>query len=252
MRVRLSFLGLLLAVGTAATVRAQSPDQSPSHPQSQSAPSQAAPVAQAQPTPPPPAKKPHHVFTNDDFESLPHEASFNGGRDLLEQVNSCDRNCFDQISRAVGSNYSLDSRWKQSLLNAVDKSKEDLPWQGLLGEAIAIQAQSCELQMKKKQDMERFADPNNVTHKELLVDREYEPRFREMTRRLNEVAVRANKHIAVVTDPYLAEFMRLQLNRVVNATCRIYVSRVPSRRDPEDADTPDSDDPPEQTADNDQ
>ena len=44
---------------------------------------------------------------------------------------------------------------------------------------------------------------------ELVVDREYEPKFREMTRRLNEVAARANARIRQITDPFLAEFMRV-------------------------------------------
>jgi len=97
--------------------------------------------------------------------------------------------------------------------------------------------------MKKKQDLDRFADPRTVTHKELMVDREYEPKFREMTRRLNEVSVRANNHVGQITDPFQAQFMRVQLSRVVNATCRIYVTETPERRDPEDADAPDRDDP---------
>jgi hypothetical protein len=247
MRARFLLSAPLFLVLIASLAHAQSPDQSA--PETQQQPetqkpsaSSAVPVSQAQSahTSAPPK---HHVFTNDDFDSLPHEANVNGGRDLLEQVNSCDRNCFDQIARTLGGSYSLSVHWKQSLLNAVDKSKENLPWQQLLGEAIAIQAQSCELQMKKHQDMNRFADPRTVTHKELMVDREYEPKFREMTRRLNEVAVRANTNIRAVTDPYLAEFMRLELNRIVNAQCHIYVSQPQPRRDPEDADAPDPDDP---------
>jgi len=99
------------------------------------------------------------------------------------------------------------------------------------------------LQMKKKQDLDRFADPRTVTHKELMVDREYEPKFREMTRRLNEVSGRANTRIREITDPFQAQFMRVQLSRVVNATCRIYVAETPERRDPQDADPPDRDDP---------
>jgi hypothetical protein len=246
MNTRLALLGSLLVAYAANVVLAQSPAQTPpSPPQSQS---QSAPTSQVAQSP---AKKPHRVITNDDLESLPHEASFNGGRELLDQVNTCDRNCFDQVARGVGSNFSLDYRWKQSLLNAVEKSKEDLPWQGLLGEVIAIQAQSCELQVRKRQDLQRFADPNNVTHKELLVDREYEPKFREMSRRINEVAGRANKRVSLVTDPYLAEFMRLQLRRVMNATCQIYVTQTPSRRDSEDDPSPDPDDS-EQASDNEQ
>ena len=248
MRTRHCLFVALLAVSTASIAHAQSPEQTPPPNQQQSTPTPlsrtptpaAVSVSQSQPVPATPKR--HKVFTNEDFDSLPHEANVNGGRDLLEQVNSCDRNCFDQVARNLGT-YSFDARAKQALLNAVDKSKEDLPWQGLLGEIIAIQAQSCELQMKKRQDLDRFANPNTVTHKELMVDREYEPKFREMTRRINEVSARTNSHIREITDPFQAQFMRVQLSRVVNAQCHIYVTQTPSRRDPEDVDAPDRDDP---------
>src|SRR5882762_1889097 len=251
MRARYAFLTLALAASAAASARAQAPDQAPPQPgqptqtsQSSSAQSaQASPSQQAKQSPQTSAPKRHRVFTNEDFDNLPHEANVNGGRDLLDQVNSCDRNCFDQVSRALGT-YSFDARAKQTLLNAVDKAKEDLPWQGLLGEAISAQYQSCELQVKKKQDFDRFADPRTVTHKELSIDREYEPKFREMTRRLNDVSARANARIRLITDPFQAEFMRVQLSRVVNANCQIYVEELPQRRDSEDPDAADPADSP--------
>jgi len=247
MRPRYAFFAFVLTASAVASARAQAPDQAPSQPgqpaqTSQAAPdqsAQASPSQQAKQSPQTLAPRRHRVFTNEDFDNLPHEANVNGGRELLDQVNSCDRACFDQVARALGT-YSFDTRAKQTLLNAVDKAKEDLPWQGLLGEAIANQYQSCELQMKKKQDFDRFADPRTVTHKELMVDREYEPKFREMTRRLNEVAARANARIRQITDPFVAEFMRVQLSRVLNANCQIFVTELPERRDPDDPDPADS------------
>ncbi len=253
MRPQLSFPTLLLAMSFATISQAQSPVQDPAQqptprPPAPAPPSNTGSGNQAQQASPKPAPKRHRVLTNEDLESRPHEASFNGGRELLDEVNTCDRNCFDQVARTLGGSYTLDVHWKQAVLNAVDKAKEDQPWQALLGEMISVQAQSCELQMKKKQDMDRFADPRTVTHKELLVDREYEPKFREMTRRTNEVSARANAHIRQISDAYLASFMRVQLGRVVNATCSIYVTEEPEQpqSDPEyAADGPDADDPPD-------
>jgi hypothetical protein len=254
MRARYAFFALVLTASAAASARTQAPDQAPAQTgqpgqtsQSASAQAQASPSQQAKQSTQTSAPKRHRVFTNEDFDNLPHEANVNGGRELLDQVNSCDRTCFDQVARALGT-YSFDARAKQTLLNAVDKTKEDLPWQGLLGEAIANQYQSCELQMKKKQDFDRFADPRTVTRKELMVDREYEPKFREMTRRLNEVAARANVRIRQITDPFLAEFMRVQLSRVVNANCQVFVTELPQRRDPEDPETSDPADSPSDDA----
>jgi len=165
MRARYAFLTLALAASAAASARAQAPDQAPPRSgqptqtsQSASAQSaQASPSQQAKQSPQAPAPKRHRVFTTKISTICRTKPTSTGGRELLDQVNSCDRNCFDQVARALGT-YSFDARAKQTLLNAVDKSKEDLPWQALLGEAIANQYQSCELQMKKKQDFDRFAD----------------------------------------------------------------------------------------------
>ncbi len=255
MRATYVLLTLVLTASAASLALAQSPDQTPPQsqqpiPASQTTPlpsAQASPSQQAKQSPQPSAPKRRRVFTNEDFDNLPHAANVNGGRELLEQVNSCDRNCFDQVARGIGT-YSFDSHAKQALLNAVDKSKEDLPWQGLLGEAIQVQFQSCELQVKKKQDFDRFADPRTVTHRELSIDREYEPKFREMTRRLNDVSARANARIRQIADPFLAEFMRVQLSRVVNANCQIYVEELPQRRDSEDPEASDPSDSPSDDA----
>jgi hypothetical protein len=65
---------------------------------------------------------------------------------------------------------------------------------------------------------------------------------------LNEVAARANVRIRQITDPFLAEFMRVQLSRVVNANCQVFVTELPQRRDPEDPETSDPADSPSDDA----
>jgi hypothetical protein len=230
---------------------AQSPDPAPSGPQTSPTPATctancpqtpAKPAAVSQDAPVKPAAgnpgmanpgaqgkpgtKPHKVITNEDFDARPHEFEVNGARELLDQINTCNRDCFDEVYRRVGITANSNVHWKQSLLNAIDKVKEDLPWQSLLREGISIQVQSCELQVQKKQDLLRFSDPRTVTHSELLVERQYEPKFREMTRRLADMERRANGRIANnVAEPYQAQFMQMQVDRIAHANCQITVSQ---------------------------
>ena len=133
----------------------------------------------------------------------------NSGSELLNQVNSCDSACTDQIIQTV--NQRSNSSARLSAATVVEKSKQDQHWQNLLLEAISIQTQTCDAQAKKTEGKKPAKD-----------------------NRLSEFAERANVHIKITSDPYLAAFMRLQLNRVWNAPCPSYVAHLPSRRDPED------------------
>jgi hypothetical protein len=174
MRLRLPIPALLLAIAGASAVPAQSAAQNRPQPQPASAPESTG--------------------------------------DFLNQVNSCDRACQDQIARAVRQ---LEVSTKQPASNVAEKSRQDQPWQALLSEAIAMQSRSCDLRAKKNQN----ASAN-----------------KEIARRTSDIAARAAARIKTVSDPYLAEFMRLQLNRVWNANCPSNVAHIPSRHDPEDTD----------------
>ena len=142
-------------------------------------------------------------------QSQPAPTRESGG-DFLNHVNSCDTACPDQITRTVRQ---VKVSTKQPTGNVAEKSRQDQPWQALLSEAVAMQSRSCELRSKKNQDAS--AD-------------------KEIVRRTSEIAARANAHIKTVSDPYLAEFMKMQLNRVWNANCPSSVAHIPSRHDPED------------------
>ncbi|HYL82811.1 MAG TPA: hypothetical protein VE263_01145 [Candidatus Angelobacter sp.] len=225
------------------TARAQSPDPAGS-PQQANPPActgancpqaPVKPVAANPDAPSKPAAKPHRVFTNEDFDAQPHEVIVQGGRELLHSLNECDRTCFDQVAQRAGNGGYGSARWKLGLLDAVDAVKADSVWQGILGEILGVKAQACELQVKKTQDLQRFSDPRTVTPSELAVEREYEPKFREIQVRLNAILNRANAHIAKSSEHVLqSAFMQLQIDKLSNATCRINVPRSP-----EDTDDPD-------------
>jgi len=238
----LLFASFFLLIG--ATAFAQSPDSSGSsqQPTPQSAPPACAgndcPQTPAKPVTIPvakPAAKPHKVYTNEDFDARPHEVVVQGGRDLLQTLNTCDRACFNDIAQRASTSGAYSSKWKLALLDAVDTVRADSAWQGILGEILGVQASACELQVQKTQDLQQLSDPRAVTPAELAVERQYEPKFREIQNRLNALLNRANAHIAKVSQSGVqSAFMQLQVDKLVHATCRI---NVPGR--PEDTDDPD-------------
>ena len=182
-----------------------------------------------------PSAKPHKVYTNEDFDAQPHDVVVQGGRELLQSLNECDRTCFDQVAQRAATGGYNSSRWKLGLIDAVDAVKADSVWQGILGEILGVKAQACELQVKKTQDLQQLSDPRTVTPAELAVERQYEPKFREIQVRLNAILNRANAHIAKSSEQVLqSAFMQLQVDKLSNATCRINVPRPP-----EDTDDPD-------------
>lgn len=187
-----------------------------------------------------PAKKAHRVYTNEDFDALPHQHDVDGARDLLDQVNTCDRACFTGVYQRTGIPASSNVQWKQMLVDDLDKVRADLTWQGLLREGIAIQVRSCELELQKRQDLARFSDPRTVTHSELVVERQYEPKFREQTQRLADLDKRAADYIRkYAEEPYRAAFMHLQLERIGRAECRITVQQPENEARDRDDGSPD-------------
>jgi ABC-type uncharacterized transport system involved in gliding motility auxiliary subunit len=220
---------------------AQSPDPASSSPQSSPSPAPCTancpqtPAKPATPNPDAPSKppaKPHKVITNEDMDARPHDITMSGTRDILQQLNTCDRACFDQVAQRAGANTYNNSRWKLSLLDAIETVKADAAWQGILGEIIGVQGLACETQARKTEDIRRFADPRSVTPNELAVEREYEPKFREIQNRLKAALDRANAHIAKTSPNKLqSEYMHMQADKIVHATCTIDVPPPPADTD---------------------
>jgi hypothetical protein len=221
--------------GSTGQDSAKAVSQSPSRKPAEGGKAPASPKAA---TPSKTRSKPH-VYTNDDFDALPSTGFFTQGPELLDEVNDCDRDCFNQVGRATGSLGGPPGAWKQTLFDAIETVKGDQAWQELLRKMIDIQAQTCQLEGQKQQDLRRYADPNNVTPNELEIDREYQPKFAEVRRRLNSAAASADAHVAKSAKNALqAQFMRQQEERISQATCNI------SLGDPDPADSdPSNDDP---------
>jgi hypothetical protein len=242
--VRRYILAFVLIYSTAVlSALAQSTDPASAAPAAQTSPATCTTNCPQSPAKPPtaipdsPAKppaKPHKVVTNDDIDARPHDVTITGGRDILQQLNTCDRACFDQVAQRAGVNGGYTARWKLALLDAIETVKADAAWQGNLGEILGIQGQTCETQVRKTEDLRKYADARNITPSELAVERQYEPKFREIRARLNAALDRANGHIAkTALDNLQAQYMHMQVDKLIHATCTI---NVPAPRD-------DSDDP---------
>ena len=242
MRRHIFALAILFST-TALRAGAQSTDPASATPPAQSSPAPApctancpqAPAKPATAAPDAPAKppaKPHKVVTNDDIDAQPHDISVAGGRDILQQLNTCDRTCFDQVAQRSGTNVAYSAKGKLALLDAVEAVKREMAWQGNLGEILGVQAQACETQTRKTEDLRKYADSRNITPSELAVERQYEPKFREIHNRLNAALDRANAYIAkVAPDNLQAQYMHMQVDKLVHATCTINVPAPPEDTD---------------------
>lgn len=240
-RYILAFVLIYSTAASSASAQSTDPASAAPVPQSNTTPAPCtancpqAPAKPATATPDPQAKqptKPHKVFTNDDIDARPHDITIQGGRDILQQLNTCDRACFDQVAQRAGVSGGYSARWKLALLDAIETVKRDADWQGNLGEILGVQGQACEMQVRKTEDLRKYADSRNITPSELAIERQYEPKFREIHNRLNAALDRANAHIAkVATDNLQAQFMHMQVDKLVHATCTINVPAPPEDTD---------------------
>ena len=240
-RYILAFLLVFSTAGLSASAQSTDSASSPPPPQASPAPAPCTancPQTSAKPattTPDSAAKppaKPHKVLTNDDIDARPHDVSITGGRDILQQLNTCDRACFDQVAQRAGVNGGYTARWKLALLDAIETVKRDADWQGNLGEILGVQGLACETQVRKTEDLRKYADSRNITPSELAVERQYEPKFRDIRARLNAALDRANAHIAkTAPDNLQAQYMHMQVDKLVHATCTINVPAPPEDTD---------------------
>lgn len=212
---------LLLAGCTVA--RAQN---APDHPDSNQAPDQnsnpSAPQ-QAAPTQSPatkPASKPKRVFTNDDLDGkgsilFPNQGEI--GIDI-DQLNYCDRACFEQVRQAARIPAGAGSQWKHDLLNGIEKIKADGQWQAMLVDLARVKTKYCQLGQQKNADLARHSDPLNVTGPEISIEEEYQRKFDALRDETAAVYGRSYQ-VAQKFSGVTQQFANLQQQRVMNASC---------------------------------
>ena len=136
--VGLAIFVFLLSAATSAA-RAQDQPLSPSaQPQPGFAPA-AAPSNIPVPKPQAPRRRARRVITNDDIEGIGSIYRSAFGPDLT-YINDCDRSCFEAV-RVAARIYPSGVQWKKDLLDAIERVKDDGPWQGLLSDFGAVRGE---------------------------------------------------------------------------------------------------------------
>ena len=207
--------GKLPAVSLAVpALRQQQQDPKPSPPDKQPSESPQQPAA----SPAKPADKPKKVITNDDLKG-------GGGGDGFSavnfgQINDCDRNCFDQVRQLARVSPGADANWKRDLLQAIDTVRKDDDWQKYLRDLYDVHLKFCRLGGEKRDELAKYADPRNVTPKEIAIDDKYDAKFKQTQAELTNVYARQSAlQRRFGENPFAYQFSIVQTNRIQNASC---------------------------------
>lgn len=220
------YLAILLSCSSNGSARARSPRAILTPGQQQQDAKQAPPEKQApdstQPPPAPPAKpadKPKKVITNDDLKS---PGGGDSGFSSLDfgQINDCNRNCFEEVRQRTRVVPSLNPNWRRDLLQAIDQVRNDGEWQKYLRDFYDMHLKFCQIGDEKKEELAKFADPNNVTARELAIDDKYDAKFKEAQTALQELTNRQDAlQRKFAGNPFAYQFSVMQTTRIQNASC---------------------------------
>src|ERR1700690_730122 len=216
-RLGLAILAFLLS---AATAGARAQDQPLSPPAQQQPGFAPAPSPSNIPVPKPqaPRRRAHRVITNDDIEGIGSIYRSAFGPDLT-YINDCDRSCFEAV-RVAARIYPSGVQWKKDLLDAIERVKDDGPWQGLLSDFGAVRGKFCLLEQERNEELARESDPRNVTPVEISIEEKYDRLFKGAQADLLSLYDRAQ----VLRQSHASSgleigFMNYQTNRIVTANC---------------------------------
>ena len=193
------------------------------------APVAALPAPQAKPP-----RKPKRVITNDDLNGSGGGFSFSPQD--FSQINDCNRNCFEQVRQLSGVAPSASPNWRRLLLQAIEDLRRDAAWQTYLRDLYDVHVKFCALGDEKREELARYADPHNVTPREVTIDEKYDAKFKQMQSELQLVYERQGPLQAKFSaNPFAYQFSRVQADRIKSANC---MSRQYPNYSPTDADDP--------------
>ncbi len=167
-----------------------------------------------------PVDKPRKVITNDDLKN-PGSGEGSGFSPMeFSEVNDCDRNCFENVRQMARAQTASNPNWKRDLLHAVDQVRKDDEWQKYLRELYDVHLKFCQLGNEKKDELNRYADPHNVTPREIAIDDKYDAKFREVQTSLQTLYYRqGDLQRSFGANPYAYQFSMVQTSRIQNASC---------------------------------
>jgi hypothetical protein len=175
---------------------------------------------------PPKTKK---VITNDDLK--PARAGGFSGADFNE-INDCDRRCFDQVRELAHVAPASNPNWKHGLLGAVDTVRKDAEWQGYLRSLYNVHLRFCQFGAEKRDELAKNSDPRNVTPQEIAIDEKYDAKFKQAQAELQNLYSRqSDLQRKFSGDPFALQFSLVQTSRIQNAPCeqRWYPSSTPTQ-----------------------
>jgi len=182
-------------------------------------------------TPAKPADKPKKVITNDDLKTSAGGGSFAFSTGDFSQINNCDRNCFEQVRQLARVYPGANPNWKRDLLQAIDLVRKDSEWQKYLHDLYDMRLRFCQLGDEKRDELAKYADPNNVTPREIAIDDKYDAKFKEAQAALqtltgNQAALQRK----FGANPLAFQFTNVQISRIQNANCAPhgYYNEAPS------------------------
>jgi hypothetical protein len=186
------------------------------------------------PSPTKPSRKPKKVITNDDLSGSGDGFSFSPQD--FSQINDCNRNCFEQVRQLSRIAPATNPNWRRLLLQAIEEVRREGAWQKYLRDLYDVHVKFCALGDQRREELAKYADPRNVTPREVAIDEKYDVKFKEMQSELQAVYERQSALQAKFSgNPFAYQFSTVQADRIKSANCMS--PRYPNYS-PTDADDP--------------
>jgi hypothetical protein len=161
--------------------------------------------------------KTRKVITNDDLKPARH-GGFSGGD--FNEINDCDRRCFEQVRELARVAPASNPNWKHDLLRAVDTVRKDAEWEGYLRSLYNVHLRFCQFGAEKRDELAKSADPHNVTPREIAIDEKYDAKFKQAQVELQDLYSRqSDLQRKFSGNPLALQFSLVQTSRIQNAPC---------------------------------
>ena len=105
-------------------------------------------------------------------------------------------------------------------MRALDLVRHDAEWQQILREVYNLHLKMCEIANERNEELQKNAEPGNVTPREVDIDEKYDAKFKELEQQLQAVRARQISLRSTANDnPTAYQFRIFQEGRVQNGPC---------------------------------
>lgn len=178
--------------------------------------------------------KARKVYTNDDFHEGGESSAYSREpAELVDQVNQCDRNCFQRAGNEMKVSVLASAKSKRDLMTAVDEVRSDGPWQRYLLELARMRGKYCQLAGEKQDEMSRLPNRQEVSEKEISIDEKYEQKYADANAELILLYQRMGRYMT--GDRFRDGFMNFQVHSLMTSSCLLPAQyQQPEPADPDD------------------